>query len=230
MTRLAPASGTGNKFGSRPRIQPHPHAYLDGAECMLCCWRQPSLPSFLQQQLQPCRDKRGQLWGWRLILSAPRRSTILKLDALVRRQHGKVSRFDVALDWLVTDPDQWQNRFVRHLVLRWRRKGPMHDIGATTYWCRPGARRNLIIYADKPSKLDGRPCCHLELRIQTVKNARAEGVTHLSDLLTLDPQRLFAKHVKWSHSGVEEKLEQIRQQAAQHARRQLIKGGPFYPV
>src|SRR5262249_40895971 len=37
-------------------------------------------------------------------------------------------------------------------------------------------------------------------------------------------------HVKWSHSGVEEKLEQIRQQAAQHARRQLIKGGPFYPV
>ena len=44
-------------------------------------------------------------------------------------------------------------------------------------------------------------CVHLELRLMGADVIRRQGLHRVTDLLTLNPRRLFEKHVMWSNAG-----------------------------
>ncbi len=87
-----------------------------------------------------------------------------------------------------------------NVILNWRRPQRMHDDRGTLYWTaqhigETPPDRNLAEYHDLPSKLDGRPVVHLELRFQTSDAVKAENLHLPSDLEKLNPRALFDKHL-----------------------------------
>jgi hypothetical protein len=141
------------------------------------------------------------LVGWRLILNQPSPATILALDSLALRYKGVISRLDIAVDVPAAD---LQDQVRQTAVLRWRPKGQMYDSANVTYWIDYRNRRpyrNLAVYADKASRITGEACVHLELRFMRAQSVRAQGIHRPRDLLNINPQALFDKHIKWSDAG-----------------------------
>ena len=58
--------------------------------------------------------------------------------------------------------------------------------------------RNLVLYDSKPSKLTGEKVAHLELRFLRASAIRREGIRRVRDLIHIDPNALYSKHVKWT--------------------------------
>jgi hypothetical protein len=77
----------------------------------------------------------------------------------------------------------------------------MHEIEETTYWVEQSSRkrrsgRDIALYADRPSKLTGElDTIHLEIRLQTARSVKANGIHTVDDLLTLDPRVLFERNI-----------------------------------
>jgi hypothetical protein len=148
------------------------------------------------------KDGSGTRWATRLIGHQPSPELLYALDQYA----GIISRLDVAFDiWPREMTTEQMAAFVKsNAILRWRRKGPMHENKTTTYWTlqhplilRPD--RNLAEYHDKPSKLraDPEPVVHLELRLQTAEAIKREKFRHPSDLINLNPRQLFDKHLRF---------------------------------
>jgi hypothetical protein len=149
--------------------------------------------------IKRCLTKDGHLQGHRVYLNGPpSAATIAELDRWQALYHGVVSRFDVAYDF----PADMQDYIKTHAVLRWRRKGSMKEFdNGGIYWIsRPRTNRNLLLYM-RESKVTGQPCAHFELRFHRASACRREGIRRASDLLMLDPLKLFNKHIGWSDMG-----------------------------
>jgi hypothetical protein len=193
-------------------------AYLDTVECFL-----PRLTTEQYRtcrrfgQIKECRNHRDQLWGYRLILNQPDPQTLLRVDPLVEQYRGTVCRFDLAIDIQAPDPEAVKQLILRQAVLRWRRRGPMHEAGEhrdeTVYWSygKGWRTKNLVIYADKHNRFTGElGCVHLELRFLRTKTVRVQGVHRITDLFKVNPKALFDRHVKWSDDADKYVLKVIR--------------------
>ena len=141
----------------------------------------------------------GEVFGSRYTFHQP---TPELLDAL-DKYDGCIARFDIAFDIFPLDMSvALMSSLIRaNTFLRWRRPQPMFEIGGTRYWgqhhrAKKPPDRNLAEYHDEPSKLDGRPTVHLELRFQTSDAVKAEKLHLPSRLKSLNPRELFDKHVR----------------------------------
>jgi hypothetical protein len=157
-------------------------------------------------RLKECRDcNTNRLFGYRLILNLPSKQTLLHADRLSKLYRGVISRFDLAIDHT---PDgitltNLKDKILRQVWLRWRRRAPMGHDGETNYWVGLISKakrrtRNLVLYADKPSKITGEPCVHLELRFYNSDTIRRQGIRSIRALITINPKALLDKHVAWS--------------------------------
>ncbi|WP_404653740.1 hypothetical protein [Bradyrhizobium sp. USDA 336] len=144
-------------------------------------------------------DAKGNRWGVRLPLHQPTPALLVALD----KYGGSLSRFDIAFDIFPRDMSiELMAKVIRECaILRWRRPQAMFEIEGTLYWTewhagevRPD--RNLAEYHDFPSKIDGRPTAHLELRFQTSDATKAQNLHLPSQLIGLNPRALFDKHIR----------------------------------
>lgn len=145
----------------------------------------------------------GNFWGHRLELREPnfRPERIRSLATLLRSVTANLCRLDIANDFISEEPALTWEYSRQHGLLRWCRRRDLHFVDRSIYWDRPGTARNLVCYDDIGSKLDGAPCCHLEQRFIGSATIRRQGIQRLEDVLTLNPQALVAKHVKWHAAG-----------------------------
>lgn len=201
-------------------------AYIDTLE-MFFRYRPKGLLKAMQSILsreiwfEPCKDPAGNVHGYRLIVQHPNIEAVRVLNDWQHKHRGVLCRLDVAYD-LSPHPHvtrsaltQWINQ---HVLLRWRRRGDMLDVETTLYWIQQKARkrrssRDIAFYSDRPSKLTGElDCIHLELRLQNASAIKREGIERAIDLIDLDPQALFAKHIRLvSFDAQERKQNAIRQ-------------------
>ena len=145
-------------------------------------------------------------WGYRVPLHQPSKQILPVLDDLQREHRAVLSWLDIAVDLTTrtsTDADRLKDWLVRRLSLLWCRSRCVRIVtnrrtGATTiYFDWENKHRNLAIYSDRPSKLTGEPCCHIELRLRGAQTCRRNDLQFASyDLLELDPRWLFDKHVR----------------------------------
>jgi hypothetical protein len=147
---------------------------------------------------EPIISPDGRQRGVRYIIHQPTPELLRALD----KYGGIVSRVDIAFDIfpLHLSLEEMAALIRSNTLLRWRALGRMHDYKTTLYWVeeyKGGARpdRNLAEYHDEPSKLNGRPVVHLELRLQTSDATKAENLYLPSDLEKLNPRELFDKHL-----------------------------------
>jgi hypothetical protein len=167
----------------------------------------------------PTRVRRA-LWGrWRssielrtsrrfpgycvILLNRPTEEILRELNAL-RLPHS-ITRCDIAFDWPALtqrEADNYQKFLDRHVLVRYRRKGnrqiwaPSGAIAWKQYRKHHRPAKNFMIYADRPSKMDKRPCSHFEIRLMTGKACRRAGLKTIADLLALDPSKLFSQQLR----------------------------------
>ena len=73
-----------------------------------------------------------------------------------------------------------------------------------------------MLYDDKANRITGEVACvHFELRLIGARVIRRQGLHRPSDLLRLNPQELFEKHVKWSDAGETQVKRMMRKEAEQ---------------
>jgi hypothetical protein len=160
-------------------------------------------------RLVPCSDAKGRLWGHRLIVNRPDRPTLRRLDQLCPEYCGVLSRLDIAIDIqapIGVSAEEAQSWIVRSAILKWRRRGPMEDYDDGSYWQMNASgrrpNRNLVIYRDKFNRVTGElNCVHLELRFFRADTIRRQGIRSIKDVVALNPDKLFARHVKFTDAG-----------------------------
>jgi hypothetical protein len=111
-----------------------------------------------------------------------------------------VSRFDIAIDVPTqTSADAtFLTSAIRRLAIQPRHgKRQSADVMATTaYAAARGARRNYAIYGDKPSKVTGEPCSHIEFRFIGTRACQMRGVRTSGDLLSYDTAPYIDRDMK----------------------------------
>ena len=80
-----------------------------------------------------------------------------------------------------------------------------------------------MLYDDKPNRITGEvDCVHFELRLIGAEVTRRQGLHKPSDLLALNPQQLFERHVKWTNAGASYVKKLMRQQHDQPEQAQFL--------
>ncbi len=179
------------------------HAYIDTLHVEV---RRPVSGAQLSKLRSLCRKakqmrpNRPNCSKWRRVLHIqnPSRGALEWLRGDLR-QEGLITRVDIALD-LVVDAEgsagRLQRFFERHLVQRWRGKRIRTSFGNTRYWANnPMTARNLAVYSDRPSKVTGAACCHIEHRTCTGEACRRRGLGTFDELLDFDSRAFWAREL-----------------------------------
>ena len=108
------------------------------------------------------RTANGAAVGWVITIQQPTRRTVLAADRLCHENSGAVlRRVDLATDFITSSPQDKQairEWLLRHVLMKHRPHGHMHDLEDTIYWVRQGGRklegkkrsnRDLVFYSDK---------------------------------------------------------------------------------
>src|SRR5262249_40567761 len=124
----------------------------------------------------PCKDRFDNVIGHRIGLHQPNLAVLPVLEQFQRQCDGKLCRVDIAAD-LTTHRRVW---IEQNCLLRWRRPGRLHEEENAVYWVEQLSRsrrsnRDLVLYDDKPSKITGTACTHLELRLFGTPSVRKQG-------------------------------------------------------
>lgn len=121
-----------------------------------------------------------------------------------------ISYAEIALDILHPDKRHLKairNSFLASVKFHYGRDEVILD-ESTYYYCRrsTGTTRtpkNLVLYADNPSKLhngrhdhDGLPCCHFEMRISGSDSLEKEGIVSLQDLISFKHRAFWERNLR----------------------------------
>jgi hypothetical protein len=126
------------------------------------------------------------------------------LDAIDR--HGwPLCYVELALDWLIANHaarTEAATFFRRHFVHP--RSGDLRIVGHSSYTRARKSRTNVVMYADRPSKLDDRSrCVHVEYRIRGRAKLRAAHIHSAADLIAFDHRRLWRELLRFYDLDVE---------------------------
>ena len=134
----------------------------------------------------------------KLILQRPRREA---LEVLIREHFRTPSRIDFAVDLNCKSRAVAQslcNICRRCLIRKWGRRGFSSFGDVTTYDGPKSGSRVCVIYADKPSKVTGLPCVHIELRFygsKTISRAELRDILPLIDIIGLFRRAFLAREL-----------------------------------
>lgn len=152
-------------------------------------------------------DGEPKIIGRRLIVNRPSADALQILDKILNAHpRARLSRVDVAYDFTMRTQalaHALMLHFVRHGVMRWNKSNAMPDEKFGTYFANYRTNkpptRNVLAYWDKPSKVRGKPCCHLEIRFIGAEAVQRMGdkfgIEVPSDLIGLKPRKLFAHNL-----------------------------------
>lgn len=161
-------------------------------------WERDTLSSLcgsMHYAVKGLKFKIGQRWvryPVKITIHQPSHEAIQFLTGLFDEETpARITRLDLAFDFCtntIGDARKLQRYFRKHLFKGWHR--PVHGIEAiglseevTDYIGYRNWRSKIVGYSDRPSKVSGLPCYHLEWRFQSHKAIIALGILSIDDLL-----------------------------------------------
>jgi len=155
-------------------------------------------------------------WKSSVVLQQPSREFLAAEDWTEEPQ--LVSRLDIALDLMtstVDDAEAVHHFLDTHQVKPWRGRQTQVRFGGTTYSALgAGTSIQLVKYSDRPSKVSGQPCCHIEWRIRTPAGVQGAGVKSLRDVLRINHSAFWRKRVRLYQVDLPHLGEQLQSTAA----------------
>lgn len=110
-----------------------------------------------------------------------------------------VSRCDIALDCVTetTEDAHTLREFLAfHAVMPWRGSRTRNEQRHVIYYSPPQTGRNIALYADRPSKVGGRPACHIELRLDRARSCRRHAIHRVTDMMALDSCAVMRRNIR----------------------------------
>jgi len=110
---------------------------------------------------------------------------------------------EIKLDLLTRTSDDaklLQAIFLEHLLLK-SSSYPVRVEKGTAYFMPPNTpagrptQRSLVMYSDNPNKETGRPCCHLEWRLDGVTTLESLGLIALDNCIDFDHRSFWSKRL-----------------------------------
>ncbi len=133
-----------------------------------------------------------------------------------------VTRFDIALDFITSTQLHASHikRFLRMYITQPHRGDTRMNMDDTTvYFCGKQARRNIVIYATRPSKISGTPAAHLELRYCSARACKSRGIRKIMDLENYNILRTLSRDVRISNINWPKADRIVESAAAETAKR-----------
>ena len=138
------------------------------------------------------QNRLGNKYGQRVKLQLPSDEAFLWLDKRYCSNGDDrilITRVDCALDYIVhniIDAEELQGFFEAHLIQLWHRESVVNHYKGTIYYRENGSRNNIALYPDKPSKITGQPCHHLEYKTIGADALRCINIFNITDLVDFD--------------------------------------------
>lgn len=141
-------------------------------------------------------------WALSLRIHQPDAAVLTKVETLIGSH--LINRIDIAFDYIFDTKEARAparlHQFLReHLTQphHGKRRTTMVD-GETLYLAKPWHGRNIVMYSNRPSKIGGAPCVHVELRFYSTAQTRRLGASTISGLLGIDQLATLQKHCRLS--------------------------------
>jgi hypothetical protein len=153
-------------------------------------------------------------WQTEIDILQPGCEALRQLEIIVGTRHRVQLRYaELAIDWLVRDVKaavELQAFFLNHLRVPYLRHDVRVEEGTAYFGPRADdegqkRERNLVLYADRPSKLwdagsgPDSPCCHLEYRFQGVHVLAQHGLLSLAGCVGFDHLDFWRRHLLLFH-------------------------------
>lgn len=148
--------------------------------------------------------KYGPVWQTKIELLQPDASLLRACIDLASDRHRVLPNYaEIKLDLLTrtgNDAKLLQSFFLEHLLVK-SSSHPVKIEKGTAYYmppATPSGKRlafNFAIYADKPSKETGRPCCHLEWRLRGAATLENIGLISLDSCIDFDHRDFWSKRL-----------------------------------
>jgi hypothetical protein len=153
------------------------------------------------------KDKRANIYKQRLHLLQPKKECLILLREILSKKlfSCTVSYAEITIDW-ITDSKE-DARYIQNMIslslvkktgkdkyhyCRIGKKGTGKQLDKTTYFTPKGSSVGIAMYSDRGSKVaNGRPCAHLEIRLQNPKVCSDKALGALNELIDLDILELF---------------------------------------
>lgn len=134
------------------------------------------------------RSKNPQ-W-WKLVVHQPSSDSLLLLEKLAEHKNAIPNEIHVAIDFVtetVEESRELGDWFNRHVVKRWHGKQKIGTYKGTRYTSQRRWNVNQIAtYSDRPSKVSGVPCLHVEWRSKGRQPVKRSGIEVVSDIRRLN--------------------------------------------
>jgi hypothetical protein len=136
-------------------------------------------------------------WQWKVFIEQPRPAVWKLLRELSKSQPLCISEVHVAMDLSVETEENAQSLrewITQRIVFRYLRAEDVELFEQTRYSTTIRWNRTiLVIYNDKPSKFSGKPCVHIEIRMNGATRVKTNGIRDFTDLERLDLVALMKK-------------------------------------
>lgn len=111
---------------------------------------------------------------------------------------GQLTNLDQAIDIECDRPLEFADFLSSDIQQKYRRKNHrQHKVEQTTYFReKRQVARNIVIYGDRSSKVTGRPCVHIELRLKGAETIKALGLTIENLVAGIDVLAIFDRLCK----------------------------------
>ena len=138
-------------------------------------------------------------WQCRYTLHQPTPKALTYLHEITGGTY-LINHVALALDYItqsLSDAELVHDFFVRHLVKRGRGKQKTCGYKNTHYSSQEAwVNNNIAMYADKPPKITGGSCCHLEWRSNKKDPVEKHGINSLLDLIDFDHHAFWKKNMR----------------------------------
>lgn len=183
-----------------------------------------------------CRSEEKKFYPYNyrylITLSQPRDEAFSFLDKVLEGRYF-LNYIEFALDLITEtrlDAEEVQDFLDGHQIKLWRGKQQLGYYQTTTYSSKDRWVNNEIVrYSDKPSKMNGRHCCHVEWRMCGAGTIRTAGINNLLNLMDFDHRNFWKKRIQLR----EIKRESLGKYFMKHSRRkkplfeEYVRGRPF---
>jgi len=143
---------------------------------------------------------------YRITLHQPSQTALDLLSVVSEDRKMVINTVHVACDVFVDSVEEAQrlyDYFDRHFVQRWHKTRCVDYCGTTRYTKeRVWGTINVVMYADRPSKITGGPCLHVEWRLSGKGLCADQEVGTVRDLMTFDlaafcKRNMILEEVDW---------------------------------
>lgn len=146
----------------------------------------------------------GPVWQTKIELLQPDADLLRACSDMAGERHRVMPNYaEIKLDLLTrtrNDAKLLQKILLEHLIVK-SSLYPVRIEQGTAYYMPPTTpsgkplKFNFVMYADQPSKETGRPCCHLEWRLNSVAALESVGLVALDSCIDFDHRNFWSKRL-----------------------------------